>query len=84
MSDKENNTSNKNPKNANYEGNNLETQKDLIKEESNKNKVEIIATKKEEKYGETPYRWFFFSIILFNVFRQSNSVGMLFCNIDRF
>ena len=59
MSDKENNTSNKNPKNANYEGNNLETQKDLIKEESNKNKVEIIATKKEEKYGETPYRWFF-------------------------
>ena len=46
-------------KNKNYEGNILEFQKDLIKEDNNKNKVEVMTTNKEEKYRETPYRCLF-------------------------
>ena len=50
-------------KNTNYEGNILEFQKDLIKEDNNKNKVEVMTTNKEEKYRETPYRCLFFCLI---------------------
>ena len=56
---KENNFPNNNSRNLNYEEPHTETQKDMIQETENKNNVQIITTKKEEKYGETPYRWFF-------------------------
>ena len=56
---KENNFPNNNSRNLNYEEPHIETQKDMIQETENKNNVQIITTKKEEKYGETPYRWFF-------------------------
>ena len=36
-----------------------ETQKDLIPENTKEKKEEIITTRKEIKYGEIPYRWFF-------------------------
>ena len=66
-------------KNTNYEGNILEFQKDLIKEDNNKNKVEVMTTNKEEKYGETPYRCLFLVCYwLINGFCKSNSVGMFF------
>ena len=59
MSDKENNFPNNNSRNLNYEEPRTETQKDMIQETGDKNNVQVITTKKEEKYGETPYRWFF-------------------------
>ena len=66
-------------KNTNYEGNILEFQKDLIKEDNNKNKVEVMTTNKEEKYRETPYRCLFLVCYwLINGFCKSNSVGMFF------
>ena len=58
----------KNQKNKNYEGNILEFQKDLIKEDNNKNKVEVMTTNKEEKYQKIiyiSYKYFSNTIIIF-------------------
>ena len=55
-------------KNTNYEGNILEFQKDLIKEDNNKNKVEVMTTNKEEKYQKNiyiSYKYFSNTIIIF-------------------
>lgn len=55
-------------KNKNYEGNILEFQKDLIKEDNNKNKVEVMTTNKEEKYQKIiyiSYKYFSNTIIIF-------------------
>ena len=55
-------------KNTNYEGNILEFQKDLIKEDNNKNKVEVMTTNKEEKYQKIiyiSYKYFSNTIIIF-------------------
>ena len=59
MSDKDNKNSNSNSRNLNPEEPRTETQKDLINPSPTQAYEEIITTKKEVKYGETPYRWFF-------------------------
>ena len=62
MSDKENNNTNNSPRNLHFnDGSRTENQKKAIKEEEavKQNNINIINTKNEEKYGETPYRWFF-------------------------
>ena len=48
-----------NSRNLKMEEPGTETQKDITPTEGQNTKEEIITTKKEEKYGETPYRWFF-------------------------
>ena len=55
MSENEKNTQSRNFK---YEEAITETQKNLNKNEAQSTE-EIITTRKEIKYGETPYRWFF-------------------------
>ena len=55
-------------KNLNSEELRTETQKNMISPTQANNTEEIITTKKEEKYGETPYRWFFLVCYCLNGF----------------
>ena len=68
MSDNEYNASGKNSKKYKLWRNILEFQKDLIKEDNNKNKVEVMTTNKEEKYQKIiyiSYKYFSNTIIIF-------------------
>ena len=56
MSDQENKPSSRN---LNIEESQTETKKEMINPIQAKNSEEIITTKKEIKYGESAYRWFF-------------------------